>query len=65
MFPELKLSCSDSFIELQALMTKRDGMVAENIYLEHAGDMPIYGKQNFDIIAEKMRALKEVNNGDV
>lgn len=44
-------------IELQALITEREGMIAENALRRWSS--PPYGKEDFDAITDKMRALKK------
>jgi hypothetical protein len=56
----IQINVSDHFVELQALMCERDGMSAENQYRSHAGYSPAYVSDDFNLIAEKMRALKIV-----
>jgi hypothetical protein len=58
--PDIQISSSNSFIELQALMAERDGMVAENMFRERCGNSIAYAEDAFLIIANKMRALKIV-----
>lgn len=44
-------------IELQALITEREGMIAENALRRWSS--PPYDEEDFDAIADKMRALKK------
>ena len=46
-------------IELQALITEREGMIAENKYREMLGQSIAYNKVDFNILAEKIRDLKD------
>ena len=46
-------------VELQALITEREGMIALNKQREHLGQSMGYDDENFDMLAEKMRALKK------
>ena len=46
-------------IELEALITEREGMISENKERERNGFMPTFNKYNFYRIAEKIRALKQ------
>ena len=50
---EIKIIVENRFIELQALMTERKGMVTHNTYSSRK-----YVEADFTLIAEKMRALK-------
>ena len=63
---EIVLRVDNSFIEMQALMTERDGMIAENEVRSDLGRSLAYVEDSFLIIAEKMRALKkeEVKDGN-
>ena len=58
--PNIEIGYSNGFVELQALMTERDGMTAENQYRQQAGYGPAYVSDDFYKVAEKMRALKSV-----
>jgi len=59
--PDARIGISDGFIELQALMTERDGMTAENNHTmaDSDGKRVKYWYSDFCAIAEKMRALKQ------
>ena len=46
-------------IELQALITEREGMIAENMKREWRRESMAYGEEAFQAIADEMRALKE------
>lgn len=46
-------------ILLEALITEREGMTAENRQRKHLGQSMAYGDEDFDALAEKMRALIE------
>lgn len=46
-------------IEFQALITERNGMIADNSYCKGVGESPAFRSGDFFAIAEKMRALKE------
>lgn len=46
-------------IELQALITEREGMIAENTFRQSIDRGMAYTEDSFQILAEKMRALKE------
>lgn len=46
-------------IELEALITEREGMIAENEHRTRNGNSIAYGDEAFDLLAAKMRALKE------
>jgi len=48
----------DKEIELQALITEREGMVAENMQRLHIGQSMAYNEDSFLVLAEKMRTLK-------
>lgn len=48
----------NNFIELLALKTEVDGMVAENKCREVLDQSPAYTEISFQIVADKMRALK-------
>lgn len=50
---------SNREIELQALITEREGMIAENTQREIQGDSMAYAYEEFAYIAECIRALKE------
>jgi len=53
----------DKQIELQALLTEREGMVAENMQRLHIGQSMAYNEDSFQILAEKIRALKGNDGG--
>lgn len=57
---DIKVIASNNFIELMALKTEVDGMIAENRFREACGNSPAYAETDFLIIAEKMRALKTI-----
>lgn len=46
-------------ILLEALITEREGMIAENTQRVHLGQSMAYGDGDFTILARKMRALIE------
>jgi len=46
-------------ILLEALITQREGMIAENTQRSHLGDSIAYVAEDFDALADKMRALAE------
>ena len=50
---------SNRELELQALISERDGMIAENSQREIQGDSMAYTYKHFAYIAECIRALKE------
>lgn len=50
---------SNREIELQALITEREGMIAENTQRETLGDSVAYTYKDFAYIAECIRELKE------
>lgn len=54
-------------IELQALITERDGMNAENETREHGSNAPAYGMDHYQELASRMRDLIEryADNGPV
>jgi hypothetical protein len=56
---------NDTRIELEALITEREGYIAENIHRQLCGNSIAYGADVFDDLANKIRALKqEANDGD-
>lgn len=52
-------------IELEALITEREGMVAENQQRAHCDQSMAYGAEYFDDLASRIRLLaeKDPNNG--
>ncbi len=46
-------------IELEALITEREGMIAENAYAAVVGHTPTYGDKAFHELADKIRELYE------
>ena len=56
----ISINISNQFIEMQALMCERDGMIAENTYRDHLGQGVAYTDADFGKLAEQMRALKIV-----
>lgn len=54
---------TNSEIELQALITEREGMIAENKFREINGNSLAYCEDSFIILANKIRELKENKNG--
>ena len=48
-------------IELQALITEREAMVAENIYRSALSQGPAYADADFGKVAAEIRALKSVD----
>jgi hypothetical protein len=57
---DIYITVRDSLLEMQALITEREAMVAENQYRQQAGYGPAYVSDDFYRVAEKMRALKTV-----
>lgn len=55
---DIYITVRDSLVEMQALITEREAMVAENQYRQQAGYGPAYVSDDFYSVAEKMRALK-------
>lgn len=56
--PDIEITVHNGFVELQALMTEREGMIAENVYcVSRARPVP-YGGRAFKLLTEKMRALQ-------
>jgi hypothetical protein len=45
-------------IELHALITEREGMIAENLFSQSVDRGVQYGESAFFTLADKMRALK-------
>lgn len=60
-----QMNTPNEFIELQALITERDGMIAENMHRKHCGNSIAYTEDSFQIIAEQMRALKTTRSAHV
>ena len=56
---DINVVASNNFIELMALKTESDGMIAENHCRTAAQKEPAYDDMRFFEIAEKMRALKK------
>jgi hypothetical protein len=52
------ITIDNRFLEANALITERDGMVAENRFWRERGEEPHYTIEHFREIAAKMRALK-------
>jgi len=48
--------------ELQALITEREGMIAENMQRESCGQSMAYGYEHFYDVARQIRALKEAGD---
>jgi hypothetical protein len=46
-----------TLIELQALITEREGMVAENTYRSHVRGDIAYAEDSFLVLADKIRKL--------
>ena len=46
-------------VELEALITEREGMIAENLQRQYLGNAMAYTEDNFLILADKIRRLKE------
>jgi hypothetical protein len=46
-------------IELEALITEREGMLAENTHRLDCGHSIAYGDEHFQTLADKMRKLEE------
>jgi hypothetical protein len=46
-------------IELEALITEREGMIAKNTQREHLGYSMAYWEDSFAILASKIRELEE------
>ena len=57
---ETSVIASNSFIELLALKCEADGMLAENHFRQTMSRDVAYTEIDFQIVAEKMRALKTV-----
>jgi hypothetical protein len=55
---DIYITVRDSLIEMQALITEREAMMAENQYRQQAGYGAAYVSGDFYSVAEKMRALK-------
>ena len=52
-------------LEFEALLTEREGYLAENQHRMLCGNSIAYGADVFDDLANKIRALKqEANDGD-
>jgi hypothetical protein len=49
-------------IEIQALITIREGYIAENNHRVHLGESLAYSDAHFFELAEMIRALKEVKD---
>lgn len=49
----------DRRIELEALITEREGMIAENRFNESIGRSINYGDDSFFVLADKMRSLQK------
>ena len=49
---------SNNEIELQALISEREAMIAENMQRNIMGQSMAYNEANFFFIAESMRSLK-------
>lgn len=58
--PTVQIEAHNSFIDLQVLMTERDGMVAENQYRGYYGSAPAYNEDDLRCLAKRMEALKRV-----
>lgn len=54
------VNVTDVEIELQALITEREGMIAENQQREHLGNSMAYDDDSFLTIANKMRKLRAI-----
>lgn len=46
-------------IELEELITEREGMIAENLEREAIKSAPAFSKSSFDIIARQLQLLRE------
>jgi hypothetical protein len=46
-------------IRLEELVTRREGMIAENKFREYLGQSPAYVEDSFAILADEMRQLAE------
>jgi hypothetical protein len=46
-------------IRLEELVTRREGMIAENKFREYLGQCPAYAEDSFAILADEMRQLAE------
>jgi len=55
---DISVIASNNFIELLALKTECDGMTAENHYRQSIDRGVAYNGTDFQIVADKMRALK-------
>jgi hypothetical protein len=53
---------NDTRIELEVLITEREGYIAENIHRQLCGNSIAYGADAFNDLADRMRALKEVDH---
>jgi hypothetical protein len=51
-------------IELVALLTEREGMLAANLDRVHSGEGVAYHESDFTILATKIRALKSNDMSD-
>jgi hypothetical protein len=49
----------DRKIELEALVTEREGMIAENTFRVSCGNSIAYGADSFTVIADKLHALAQ------
>jgi len=52
----------DKNIQLEALITEREGMLAENQHRISCGNSIAYGMDNFNVIANRIRALDTVES---
>lgn len=46
-------------LELQALITEREGMIADNEIRQHRQEYPAYTGEEFRTLADRIRSLKE------
>ena len=46
-----------TLIYLEALKTKREGMIAENLFRTHRGEVIAYGESEFTTLEIEIRAL--------
>jgi len=53
------MSLTNIEIELQALITEREGMIAANQEREHRQEYPAYNEADFNHMAQRILDLKE------
>jgi len=49
-------------LELEALITEREGYIAENLHRQLCGNSIAYGADAFIDLADRIRALKEADH---